>query len=340
MKNDDIQDLIERLQGFDDETLRSEMTDGLDEWCVRRRRRGRVVKRVALLLLLLLTTTAIALTAMPQWRKVVLGGEEPREIPAVVPAAPQHEETPVEQESPKTQPATAIDYYYSGRSEEGYSVSYGHDTRTLIYTRRVGNRIVSSFVHNAPDSLFVDTLTDTLAPPSAVALLMDTVTQEKIVYDFLAVSPQGDTLLFAIVDSARHCVSVYSDEERYGRCRDTLVLPAWVSHDGLRYTVATVGNKAFAGASIRALVLPTSLQSVSDSAFSDCWRLRNVVVLGEVPPQLGADVFASINRKAQLTVPCRTVDAYEAAPHWGSSFQYNIEEACPDTEEEASSTKD
>lgn len=328
MKDNDRKELIERLQGFDDEELRQTMTDGFDEWCRRRQERARTLRRIAAAVLLLLTTTALAITTIPQWRPAFLGGSRPNEAPTPHEPTPQQTPTLPADTVAAAQPSAIVDYYYTGRSCEGYSVTYGRDSRTLIYTRRVGNRIVISSVHNASDSLFADTPTDSVSVPDTIGPPRDTVTHERIVYDFLSASPQGDTLLYAIVDSARCCVSVYSDEERFGRCHDSLVLPPWVSHDGVRYAVTSVSAKAFAGASIRALVLPAGVQVVADSAFADCWRLRRVTVLGEVPPVLGEHAFAAISRMALLSVPCRAADAYDAAPFWGESFRFNIEEDC------------
>lgn len=335
MKEKDIHDLIEHLQGFDDDNLRQEMTDGLDEWCQRRQRRTRTLRRLAVVVLLLLTTTSLAMTVVPQWRPAFLsGGAKTPPPPAHVPLPkPQPHTAPLDTVCAATKPAATVDYTYFGRSEEGYSVTYGVDSRTLIYTRRVGNRIISSYVHNASDSLFADPVTDSLPKPDGDSLQAASDMQEKIVYDFLAPGPQGDTLLFAIVDSMEHWVSVYSDENRFGRCHDSLVLPTWVFHDGERYTVAVVDGKAFAGTAIRTLVVPASVRVVADSAFADCWCLRNVVVLGEVPPLLGGNAFASIDRKALLTVPCHMADVYDTASRWGVCFGYNIEEACAGEQE-------
>ncbi|MBQ8703307.1 MAG: hypothetical protein IJ524_02900 [Bacteroidales bacterium] len=335
MKHEEIDNLIDRLQGFDTDELQSAMSDGFDEWCQRRQQRGRTLRRLAVVALLLLTSTALAMSVVPQWRPAFFsGGAKTPVQSACAPAPkPQPHVAPVDTVSVTSKTDATVDYTYFGRSEEGYSVTYGVDSRTLIYTRRVGNRIISSFVHNASDSLFADSVTDTLSEPVVDGVQAASDMQEEIVYDFLSTSPQGDTLLFAIVDSMEHRVSVYSNENRFGRCHDSLVLPTWVFHDGERYTVTVVDGKAFAGSAIRALVLPASVQVVSDSAFADCWRLRKVLVLGEVPPRLGANAFASIDRKALLTVPCHTADVYDTASRWGVSFGYNIEEDCAGVQE-------
>lgn len=86
MKNNDINNLIERLQGFDGEELQREMTDGLDDWCRRRRQRERNVKRGVLIALLLLTTTAIAMTAIP-WLRSALQSSSPTDAPSPTPAS-------------------------------------------------------------------------------------------------------------------------------------------------------------------------------------------------------------------------------------------------------------
>ena len=306
-KDNEIDNLIGRLQGFDDEELKQAMTDGLDQWCQARADRARRTRRVAALVLLLLTTTALAMTAVPQWRPRFLASPKPVEAPYAPQPAPQPISVPVDSTSTAKQPDATVDYTYVGRSCEGYSVTYGVDSRTLTYTRREGNRIVRSVLHNVPDSLFIDTLPPTLdASDTDTLIASPDSAARRLVYDFLMLSPQGDTLYCAVVDSAAHSLAL----QRIVARGDTLVLPSVIVHKGQRYTVGAIADTAVVGNG-----------------------LRCVVALAAKPFRAGVAPFGHMSATATLIVPCNAADAYEAAPHWGESFGYNIEEMCSDAVE-------
>ncbi|MCR5445830.1 MAG: hypothetical protein K6E96_09190 [Bacteroidales bacterium] len=300
MKDNDIDNLIGRLQGFDDEELQQTMTDGLDRWCQSRADRARRLRLVAGLALLLLTSTALAMTVVPQWRPAFLGGGKPTVTP---PPAPQPKPCPqtaladTAVNAPVKHTAT-VDYTYFGRSEDGYSITYGVDSRTLVYTRREGNRLIRSVMHNVPDSLFIDTTPTNPAPQSVDTL---TVAPDTVAYDFQTVTPHADTFYCTIVDSASLRVSIVHVSPR----GDTLVLPASVEYEGQRYPIESLADKAILG-----------------------HNLRCVVAQAEVPCKALPSSFVDLAVTALLIVPCRAADAYDAAPYWGSSFNYNIEEDC------------
>ncbi len=304
MKNNDIDNLIERLQGFGDKELQREMTDGLDQWCQTRAERRRMVSRVATFLLLFLASSALAMTVVPQWRPAFLGGSRPAEpapapVPQSCPVLPPNDTV-----SAVIHPVATVDYTYVGRSCDGYSVTYGVDSRTLIYTRREGNRLIRSVLHNVPDSLFIDTLspkpdatdTDTLIviPDSAAV---------GLVYDFLMLSPHGDSLYCAVIDSAAYSLAL----QRIVAHGDTLVLPSSIVHKGQCYSVGAIADTAVSGNG-----------------------LRCVVAMAAKPFKAGIASFGNMSATATLIVPCNAADAYEAAPNWGVNFGYNIEEMCPD----------
>lgn len=317
MKQEEIDNLISRLQGFDDEALQREMTDGLDQWCRSRADRSRRMRHVAALALLLLTSTALAMTVVPQWRPAFLkGGKAPEtSVPAPAPK-PLPAAAPVDSAYAAPKRAATVDYTYYGRSGEGYSVTYGVDSRTLTYTRREGNRIVSSVMHNASDSLFfVDTLnpcymnsTMKTAAMTAALALMASSTKAQVDCDFLSVTPQGDTLFYTIVDSAARHVSVQGDpyvawDVPYMQYSDTLLIPATVEHDGQTYTVTAladnafsshyeiksiqlpatltaIGRRAMGGTDITELIVPDSVDSIGPQAF---FVMPNVVYHGVAP---------------------------------------------------------
>ena len=336
MKGNDIENLIERLHGFDGEELRREMTDGLDEWCRRRQRRAQTVRRVVAMLLLLLTTTAIAMTVVPQWRTASHKAELTGQTSAKPqPSAPQPAAAPVD--SAKAAPAVAVDYYYAGRSEEGYSVAYGLDTRTLTYTRRVGNRIVSSVMHNVPDSVFFDSLmlasstdnTDVTPQVSdSMALL---ATKSVVPCDFQTDASYGDAFYFTIIDSVRQEVSLRGDVSEWMgqriRYSDTLVLPAVVEYNGKTYTVVALAEGAFAGHNeLRAVELPVTVTTVGDMAFAGCTGLGSLTVMNSVPPEAYPASFDRTDARLTLTVPCGSKKAYVNDDEW--VYFRNIKENC------------
>lgn len=129
MKDKEIDNLIERLQGFDADSLQHDMTDGLEDWCRRRQQRGHLERRVLAMALLLVTISALAMTMSPNLRRTVFHPKEEvrQEQPSPTPqltvekapvvrdtVAVVHDTAPVPivvQEVPKTQPVEPAPKY-------------------------------------------------------------------------------------------------------------------------------------------------------------------------------------------------------------------------------------
>lgn len=331
MKDNDIHDLIDRLQGFDGDELRREMTDGLDQWCRRRQQQARQTKRVLLIALLLLTTTAIAMTAIPWLRSALF--PDPADSPATTEApAPLPQPAPVAREMCCDSSASAapgsqqpVDYYYTGIAEEGYSVAYGHNTRTLTYTRYSGRHLISSVIHNAPEALFVDSaaLTDSVAASTLTEAdsMARMAVRSMVKCDFQTVVLNGDVLYFTVTDTVRHCVSVRGDVAqwmgqsiRYG---ERLVVPATVEHGGITYTVTTLADSAFANhEELHSVLLPFTLIGIGDAAFAHCTGLRQLTVRSTLPPEVSPTAFGRVDNSLLLTVPCGSLERYEDDIEW------------------------
>lgn len=78
MNDNDINNLANRLQGFDSDELQHTMTDGLQQWCERRVERARFARRAVASLMLLVTISAVAMTTVPSLRHAVF---RPKEAP-------------------------------------------------------------------------------------------------------------------------------------------------------------------------------------------------------------------------------------------------------------------
>ena len=329
MKDNDINQLIDRLQGFDGDTLRDEMTDGLEPWCSRRRKRAVAGKRVLVLAMLLLTSTAIAMTVVPLLHTAPsaeehTGREARKEAPASRQPATDAPETPhavlpLAEELP-------VEYHYTGVAEDGYSVAYGHDTRTLTYTRYSGAHLISSVVHDAPD----DWRLESKEPEAESAAPLPAV-RSTIACDFQTVSPVGDALYYTVTDSVLRTVSVRGDVAEWMGQRvcysDSLLLPATVEHEGVVYTVTSVADSAFAGHDeLRAVVLPSTVERLGDLAFAECRGLERLVVLASVPPVAAPATFDRTDARLLLTVPCGCREAYEDDVEW--LYFRNVTEDC------------
>lgn len=88
-----------------------------------------------------------------------------------------------------------------------------------------------------------------------------------------------------------------------------------------------IGNNAFRKHSLlRYVILPATIESVGDGAFSGCKSLRQLNCHAAVPPVLGKDVFkldeingivlTPLQEQLNLLVPGASVEAYKNAPGW------------------------
>ena len=333
MKENDIQDLIERLQGFDGDSLQHKMTDGLDEWCRQRRQRSRMVKRALLLALLLLTTTAIAMTVLPMLRTVRSATPDataPTKA-SLPPASPAGSALTADSVVTGRRVSEPVDYYYTGVAEEGYSVAYGHDTRTLTYTRYSGSHLIHSVVHNSPDIFADSAAADTVEAAPQESPLPLPATHSQVPCDFQTVNAQGDALYYVILDSASRQVSVRGDVARWMgqpiRYNAVLIIPDTVEHDGLRYVVTALADSAFMGHDeIETVSIPVTVTRIGDYAFADCSALSHLTVLNAVPPEAFPASFDHVDAQLRLSVPCGTGNVYANDAEW--LYFRNIIERC------------
>ncbi len=83
----------------------------------------------------------------------------------------------------------------------------------------------------------------------------------------------GHTLRFE-VNNVNHTATVIG---YVGQCAGTLVVPAWFSVDGVRYTVTAVGPRAFENCrGLESVTLPVTITLVDDEAFKGCSGLISV----------------------------------------------------------------
>jgi len=334
MNRNDKNKLMEGLQDLESREVLHEMTDGLEEWCTQRKERGRRIRGTALLLLLLLTTTAIALTGLPRWffphpsdtdSVAITNVEGPVRMPTP-PSTIVSDDNVVAVHEP-------VDYYYTGVAADGYSVAYGHDSRTLTYTRYSGRHLIHSVIHDTDDPFSVaDSVVESEEAAGTDSVVNDVLAVKSLVpCDFHIVDMRGDAFYFTVVDSVQHLVSVRADVSEWMGQRilynDTLVLPDVTVIDDVTYTVVALADSAFAGHSeLRAVVLPSTLTTIGDMAFANCTGLSSLTVPVTEPPLAFPASFDRTDAGLSLVVPCGTSEAYQNDVEW--VYFHNVAEDC------------
>ena len=102
-------------------------------------------------------------------------------------------------------------------------------------------------------------------------------------YDFSAVSPSGHTLYYNIDGSHVKVVSeltggLLSDVYETLPTGD-LVIPESVSHDGVTYTVTTIGNGAFLNCfGLTNVSIPATVTTIESGALAGCSGIKNLMV--------------------------------------------------------------
>ena len=117
-------------------------------------------------------------------------------------------------------------------------------------------------------------------------------------YDF-KVSHRGYSLYFTIIDSDERAVEVTSPMNEgtyrwmgYAVPGGVLDIPAEVEYEGVRYTVVSVGERAFSGvAEITGVNLPNTITDIGAYAFSYCTSITGVLTIGEEIMSIGRSAF-------------------------------------------------
>ena len=258
MNDNDINNLTNRLQGFDSDELQHTMTDGLEQWCERRVERARFARRAVASLMLLVTISAVAMTTVPSLRHAVF---RPKETPV------QEQPSPIPSHKPmKDNPsALAADTAVAPPIVQPDPVEPPEGPKTPLIDRP--SRWDFAVVLQSGDSLFCRVIK--VAKSVSVSFLG------------AATHPEGALVLPAVVehDGLRYAVTALDDSALVG-CRElrSVTLPP---------TLTTIGRDAFCGCSgLDSLIaLPTTPPKiVGEWCF---WEVPQEAVLA-VPCRSGA----------------------------------------------------
>ena len=84
-------------------------------------------------------------------------------------------------------------------------------------------------------------------------------------------------------------------------------------------SVTSIGDSAFNNCyALSSIVIPSSVTSIGDSVFNYCYALGIVTILATTPPTLGGTNAFSTTYQKRIYVPASSVDAYKAATNWST----------------------
>ena len=90
-------------------------------------------------------------------------------------------------------------------------------------------------------------------------------------------------------------------------------IPAAVSFNDFTYSVTAISNNAFGDNSLTSVVIPNTIASIGNTAFSGNAELLSVTSNNTTPPSLGNNVFIDTPTDKSLTIPDGTETTYETA---------------------------
>ena len=128
-----------------------------------------------------------------------------------------------------------------------------------------------------------------------------------------------------------------------GKYSGSITLPATVTHEGVDYSVTSIGQSAFEGcSSLTAINIPEGVTSIGGYAFYDCSSLTTITIpasvtyiessafknssnlldvycYAETLPTANKNIFQGSNyANATLHVPASALDAYKTTVPWNS----------------------
>ena len=154
----------------------------------------------------------------------------------------------------------------------------------------------------------------------------------------LAVEVEIDGINYELVAKAKQATVKAKSSGRYS---GEVVIPESVEHEGVAYSVTSIGGSAFSNCyGLTSVTIPNSVTSIGDWAFWDCFgltsvtignsvksighsafdgcsKLRDVYCYAEKVPSTDSFAFViSPIQNATLHVPAASIDSYKATEPW------------------------
>lgn len=154
-----------------------------------------------------------------------------------------------------------------------------------------------------------------------------------------------DGIYYTIQSDSKKTVTVIYRGNSYSEYsheyQGTVIIPNTVNHNGLTYTVVSIGNDAFHGcdgltsvsignsvtsigyfafsgcSGLTSISIGNGVTSIGNDAFSFCTGISSILSANPVPPTCDNQVFYNVNKETiTLTVPQESVSLYKSADTW------------------------
>ena len=126
--------------------------------------------------------------------------------------------------------------------------------------------------------------------------------------------------------------SYFSYEDEYS---GSITIPATVTHNGVQYSVTSIGEGAFAYCSLTDITIPESVTSIGSEAFCDC-RSLTTITIPEGVTSIGYQAFNCCTSLTAITIPASVTSIGNFAFYGCSSLTdvYCNAEEIPDADTE------
>ena len=119
----------------------------------------------------------------------------------------------------------------------------------------------------------------------------------KVSYDF-----EEDGIFYKIIDDGMVSVTAETTDYYYNTSYSgDVVIPDFVTHNGVTYQVCAIGERAFLCSNVTSVTLGDCVTSIGEKAFWDCSNLSEMV-LGDYVIEVGSDAFGSCYHLTKLTI--------------------------------------
>ena len=161
-----------------------------------------------------------------------------------------------------------------------------------------------------------------------ILLLAIGVTCGTWAFDF-KVQYRGSTLYFTVIDEDDNSVEIVAPLADgnyrwmgYTVPSGVLDIPAEVEYEGVRYSVVSVGERAFSGiAEITGVILPPTITDIGPYAFSYCTSINGTLTIGEGVIAIGRSAFygcGSITSVVFNAVNCESMGGTRSGTVFGN----------------------
>ena len=137
----------------------------------------------------------------------------------------------------------------------------------------------------------------------AVAIML--LSLQAMAYDF-SYTHQGKTLYYKILAGGTNTLAVtyYSETAASNNhVSGDVVIPSYVEHNNVTYSVTSIGDSAFYGCSdLTSVSIPNSVTSIGAIAFSNCSGLTSVSIPNSVT-SIGYSAFYDCSGLTSITIP-------------------------------------